>query len=119
MRITIVTAIAAALVASAAAGQSLGNPPGNQLAPATGTIAPPAPPPAAPPGDKLPAQTPADLAKIKYQSEIVCRSSVETGSLIARRKICLTRKQWQYVNDENERVARKVVEDNMGRPTSN
>ena len=106
-------------LASAAAAQSLGNPPGNTLAPATGTVAPPAPPVAAPPGDKLPAQTPAELAKIKYQTEVVCKTSVETGSLIARHKTCLTRKQWQYVNDENERSARKIVEDNMGKPGGN
>ncbi len=103
----------------AAAQTSVGNPPGNTLAPQTGAVAPPAPPAAAPTGDLPPARTPAQLAAEKYKTEVVCKTTVATGSLIARHKTCLTRKQWQYVNDENERTARKVVEDNMGRPTSN
>ena len=105
----------AALATAAAAQTSVGNPPGNTLAPATGAVAPPAPPPVAPAGDMAkPTTQVADKSR-----EMICKTTIETGSLIARHKRCLTRAQWQYVNDENERVARKIVEDNMGRPTSN
>ncbi len=112
-------AAVAVMMASGVAAQTVANPPGNTLAPATGNTAPPAPPSPAPAGDMPASRTPAEVAKIQYQSQVVCKTNVETGSLIARHKTCLTRKQWQYVNDENERAARKVVEDNMGRPTSN
>ncbi len=107
-------------MATAATAQSVGNPPGNTLAPATGAVTTvPATPPAAPAGDKVAATTPAQPAADKYKTEIVCKTSVETGSLVARHKTCLTRKQWQYVNDENERLARKMVEDNTNRPGGN
>jgi hypothetical protein len=109
-----------AATATAMAQTAVGNPPGNTLAPATGTVtATPAPPPAAPAGDMAATKTPAQIAAEKYKTEVVCKTSIETGSLIARHKTCLTRKQWQYVNEENERTARKLVEDNMGRPTGN
>lgn len=111
--------LAALVVAGAASAQtSVAAPPGNTLAPQTGTVAAGPTSPAATGGDMAPAATP-QLAAEKYKTEIVCKTTVETGSLIARHKTCLTRKQWQYVNDENERTAREFVEDNMGRPTSN
>jgi hypothetical protein len=89
---------------------------------ATAQTVPPPPPATAPAVAAAPAvaeKTPEELAKIKYQSEIVCHTSIETGSLIAKHKTCLTRKQWAYVNEENQRQARKFVEDNTGKPTSN
>ena len=61
------------------------------------------------------AMTPADA----YKAQIVCKSEVETGSLVKRRKNCLTRKQWAYVGEQHELQARKMVEDNMGRPPGN
>lgn len=70
--------------------------------------APPAAPVAA-----VAAMTPAEI----YKSQVVCRSEQETGSLVKKHKTCLTRKQWAYVNDQHESYARKMVEDNMGRPT--
>ncbi len=118
MRILMLAAMATAAM-PAAAQTSVGNPPGNTLAPQTGAVAAPALPPAAPTGDLPSVKTPTQIAAEKYRTEVVCKTTVETGSLIARHKTCLTRKQWQYVNDENERTARKLVEDNMGRPTSN
>lgn len=109
-----------AMTTTATAQTALGNPPGNTVAPATGNVTTTATlPPAAPAGDMVPAKTPAQLVAERYKTEIVCKTSVETGSLIARHKTCLTRKQWQYVNDENEREARKLVADNTNRPNGN
>jgi hypothetical protein len=100
-----------ALGATVATAQTaIGNAAGTSLVPATGAASVAAPVAAAPTG--APANTAAELAKIKYQTAIVCRSSVETGSLIAKKKTCLTRKQWAYVSDENERTARQFVADN-------
>ena len=50
---------------------------------------------------------------------LICRSMLMTGSLIARRKQCLTKAQWRYVHDAHEQEARKLMLDNMGRPSCN
>ncbi len=47
---------------------------------------------------------------------LICRSSVETGSLIQRHKQCLTKAQWRYVDDQHQGAARKLVEDQMTKP---
>lgn len=111
----IIAAAAAALLTatSALAQTSVGNPPGNTLAPATTTTAS-----AAISIVLAPDITPAQLAAVKYKTEIVCKTSVETGSLIAKRKTCLTRKQWEYVNNENQRAAYKIVSEGTGRAAS-
>ena len=122
LALTALTATAAtALTATVAMAQTaaVATLPGTTLAPATGLAAPAGTPAGATVGDMVPVKTPAELAKIKYQTEIVCKTTVETGSLIAKKKTCLTRKQWQYVNDENERDARKFVQDNTTKPGSN
>lgn len=101
-----------ALAATAATAQTpVGNSAGTPLAPAA-VIAPSTPSAAAPTVAPPAGPTAAELAKIKYQTAIVCRTSIETGSLIAKKKTCLTRKQWEYVSDENQKTARRFVEDN-------
>lgn len=52
-------------------------------------------------------------------NEMVCKSNLETGSLVKKHKQCFTRKQWAYVNDQHESSARKMVEDNSGKPAGN
>ena len=105
-----------ALVATAATAHTTsGNPAGTTLAPDTGAIAPSTPPAVVPAVAPSPGPTVAELAKIKYQTVIVCRTSIETGSLIAKKKTCLTRKQWEYVSDENQKTARRFVEDNTNK----
>lgn len=46
---------------------------------------------------------------------VVCKREVPIGSLIATRKVCLTKTEWEArrVNGNNE--ARKIMEDNMAR----
>ncbi len=110
----------AGLLASSAQAQTLGNPPGNTVAPATGSVTTaPGPAPTATGGDMVAPGTPVKVAANKYKTEMVCKTSVETGSLIAKKKTCLTRKQWQYVNDENQRDAYKFVQDNTTKPGGN
>ncbi len=48
-------------------------------------------------------------------TELICRSTVETGSLVRRRKACFTRKQWTYIDQEHSDEARKLMMDNMGK----
>jgi hypothetical protein len=48
----------------------------------------------------------------RYKTEIVCKTTRVTGLTFVRRKSCLTRKQWDYVADEQQAAARKLVEDN-------
>lgn len=53
------------------------------------------------------------------EAKKICRASVETGSLIKKRKTCLTKAQWVAVDDQHEREAHKMIEDNTGKPQSN
>lgn len=73
--------------------------------------------PSVPPATPVAAFDPTAAAALKYKSEIVCRSEVETGSLVKRHKSCLTRKQWGYVDDQHQSAARSVVEAGTGRPS--
>ena len=67
----------------------------------------------------VPAYDAAATAALKYKNEIVCHSSLETGSLVKRNKVCLTRKQWSYVNDTNHDQAQKLFDDNRTKGGSN
>ena len=51
--------------------------------------------------------------------KIICRSTLETGSLVKKHKTCLTSKQWRYVTDVSSADARRIVDDNAGRPSCN
>ena len=118
MRVLAWLAVAAVMTATGAAAQtSVGNPPGNTLAPATGTVETSVPTPST--GGAVAGKTPLQLAADNRANEVICRTSIETGSLIARHKRCLTRKQWQYVNDQNEHFAREMVEENAGKVSGN
>ena len=78
-----------------------------------------APPATAPVVTVVPAQPVALSAADKYKSEIVCRTSVQTGSLIAKHKVCLTRRQWSYVNDQTHDDAQRLIDDNRTKPAGN
>lgn len=72
----------------------------------------------------LAAQTPAPVVAPSpvqpvavVPEKVICKSEIETGSLVKRHKMCFTAKQWRYVNEANEAEARKLVHDGMGGPT--
>lgn len=119
-------AASAASAATAQTAPSSGNPPGNTLAPQAVATAP-APPAIDPAPGRTPAAatttgaepTAAQIALQKYRTAIVCRTSIETGSLIARRRTCLTAKQWEYVDQQHRDEARRMMLDNLGRPNAN
>lgn len=50
------------------------------------------------------------------QQPLVCKSSVETGSLIKRNKRCLTKAQWRYVDDVQRQQTQRLIDDNRDRP---
>lgn len=52
-------------------------------------------------------------------NKLICRREVPVGSLIASRKMCLTKAQWAERERIGSEVARRMVEDNQGRPTGN
>ncbi|MGI4880610.1 MAG: hypothetical protein ACRYG4_24360 [Janthinobacterium lividum] len=64
----------------------------------------------------IPATIPQPSDAQRYKTENVCRSSIETGSLVTKRKSCLTRKQWEYVDQAHREEARKMMMENMGHP---
>lgn len=45
---------------------------------------------------------------------LICRREVPIGSLIATRKICLTKTEWQKRTDDGNATARALVEDSAG-----
>lgn len=64
----------------------------------------------------IPATNPQPSDAKRYKTENICRSSVETGSLVIKRKSCLTQKQWEYVDQAHRDEARKMMMENMGHP---
>jgi hypothetical protein len=42
---------------------------------------------------------------------LICKREVPVGSLIATRKVCLTKKEWQKRADDGNATARGLVED--------
>ena len=60
---------------------------------------------------------PAPVEAAPTVEKMICKSRPETGSLVKRKKTCLTRAQWQAVNEQNESAAQKMVHDNQSRPS--
>jgi len=50
------------------------------------------------------------------KEKLICKREVPIGSLIASRKICLTKSQWEARAKDGNDQARKMVDDNAGRP---
>lgn len=58
----------------------------------------------------------ADSTLAPPEEKKICRASAETGSLIKKRKACLTRAQWKAVDDQHEQEAHKMIQDSTTRP---
>jgi hypothetical protein len=48
------------------------------------------------------------------KDKLVCKREVPVGSLIASRKMCLTKTEWQKRTDQGNATARALVEDSAG-----
>ena len=57
--------------------------------------------------------------RIEDPNKLTCKREVPVGSLIASRKVCLTKAQWAERERVGNDVARRMIQDNQGRPTSN
>ncbi len=49
-----------------------------------------------------------------HKDQLVCKREVPIGSLIASRKMCLTKEQWRKRADDGNATARNLVEDGAG-----
>lgn len=49
------------------------------------------------------------------KERLICRRETPIGSLIARRKMCLTKSDWEKRSRDGNEEARKMAYDNMGR----
>lgn len=50
---------------------------------------------------------------------LICKSSVATGSLIAKRKQCLTKAQWRYVDDVQRQQNQDLFDDQRSKQGCN
>ncbi len=70
-------------------------------------VAAAASPPADPPASVSVRIIPATPVPVE---PLICKSSVVTGSLIAKRKQCLTRAQWRYVDDVQRQQNQELLD---------
>lgn len=45
------------------------------------------------------------------KDKLICRRETPIGSLIASRKVCMTKEQWQKRTDDGNSTSRQLVED--------
>ncbi len=64
-----------------------------------------------------PAAVPAAQAPAK--EKMICRRDKEIGSLVATKKTCHTKSQWQYIDDTNQTFANKLVDDSRSKSGGN
>ena len=50
-------------------------------------------------------------------ARVICRRSVETGSLVKGRRQCFTRAQWDRIAESAQKNATQLQEDSRGRPS--
>lgn len=57
-------------------------------------------------------QPPATTASpVDPMDKMVCRRQAETGSLVRAKRECHTRRQWAYLDEQNQTAARNLVDD--------
>lgn len=61
----------------------------------------------------------APLATPVAKDKLVCKTETVIGSLIPGPRRCHTRAQWEEHARAGQAIARKLVEDGTGRPTTN
>lgn len=65
--------------------------------------------------EAAPTPAAADPAK----ERLICKRETPIGSLIARRKMCLTKTEWAKRSADGNEEARNQIYNNMGRPACN
>lgn len=51
---------------------------------------------------------PASAATDSSHEKVICRGEAETGSLVRKKKTCLTKKQWEFSRSEHQRQAQEM-----------
>jgi hypothetical protein len=75
---------------------------------------------AAPGLAETPAPAPAPAAAAPAAIEkLICRSRLETGSLVKRKRTCLTAAQWRYADEANNSAAAKMIQDHASATAGN
>lgn len=69
--------------------------------------------------DQAASPPPAAQAAPTDAERLICRREVPVGSLIASRKVCLTKAQWEARTRNGRDTAQRMVEENQGRPPGN
>ncbi len=54
----------------------------------------------------------ASAAPVDPLDKIVCKKTLETGSLIKGKKVCLSRRQWNKVAEEGRAIGQAMQDDN-------
>lgn len=49
----------------------------------------------------------------------ICKVFQETGSLVRKRRVCHSRKEWARINSQDREAAERFVEDSRGVPAGN
>lgn len=62
---------------------------------------------------------PNTAAKVDPDQSIRCRKVDVTGSLVKKGKVCKTIAEWRAIMDNNNYLARKMIEDGTTRPGGN
>lgn len=62
------------------------------------------------------ADAPADAKAEPAKERLICKRETPVGSLIARRKVCLTKTEWEKRIADGNEEARNQSYNNMGRP---
>ena len=72
-------------------------------------------PPTATPPESTVAAAPATPEKTAAKDRMICRTEVETGSLIRNKKRCYTAEQWELIAMQHRNQALSIQENNAGR----
>lgn len=65
------------------------------------------------------AETPTMVRVGGDKDKLICKREIPIGSLIATRKVCLTRTQWEQRIEDGNRETRKMMEDGTTKQRSN
>jgi hypothetical protein len=53
-------------------------------------------------------------AAARSSDEIVCKKFAENGTLIRKRKVCMTRAEWRRLSEDAQHHTAKLAADNVG-----
>lgn len=72
-------------------------------------------------GTAMAADTPgaAEAQNALDDSRIICRKTLEVGSLVRKKKECFTKREWDRIAEANQRGAKRLQDELSGRSSGN